>query len=330
MQILDYAILTDLETIIAAADPDGIERAAALLRQGRLVAFPTETVYGLGADATNDEAVAAIYAAKNRPDFNPLIVHFTDIEAAADAVVFDDRAKRIAEAFWPGALTLVLPRKSGCRVSLLTSAGLDTLAVRVPSQPVAQALFKATARPVAAPSANRSFSVSPTTAQHVTQDLAGRINMILDGGPCPVGLESTVLDLSTPLPTLLRPGGIPTEDIEAVTGPLAAAGKGAPKSPGMLSRHYAPNRPVRLNATAPRDGEAFLAFGPSTGPATMNLSENGNLGEAAASFFAMMRALDSDEFNGIAVAPIPEEGLGRAINDRLRRAATPVNQADTP
>ncbi|MBL6927928.1 MAG: threonylcarbamoyl-AMP synthase [Rhodospirillales bacterium] len=316
--------------MVAAAEPDGIQRAATLLRQGRLVAFPTETVYGLGADATNDKAVAAIYGAKGRPDFNPLIVHFTDLDAAAEAVVFDDRAKRVAAAFWPGALTLVLPRTKTCAISLLTSAGLDTLAVRVPSQPVAQSLFRATARPIAAPSANRSFSVSPTTARHVTQDLSGRIDMILDGGPCAVGLESTVIDLSTPRPTLLRPGGIPAEDIEAVTGPLAAAGEGAPRSPGMLSRHYAPNRPVRLNAAAPRDGEAFLAFGPNSGNATMNLSESGNLNEAAAAFFAMLRALDSDEFEGIAVAPIPEKGLGRAINDRLRRAATPETSSETP
>jgi len=313
--------LTEGKTIIATVDPNAIQRAATLLRKGGLVAFPTETVYGLGADATNDAAVASIYAAKNRPDFNPLIVHFTDMGAAADAVIFDDRAKRVAQAFWPGALTLVLPRRDDCNISLLASAGLNTLAVRVPSQPIAQALFKATARPVAAPSANRSFSVSPTTATHVVDDLSGRIDLILDGGPCPVGLESTVIDLSTPLPTLLRPGGIPTEDIEAVTGPLAAAGEGAPKSPGMLSRHYAPNRPVRLNVAVPREGEAFLAFGPNADNATMNLSESGDISEAAANLFAMMRILDRDEFDGIAVAPVPEKGLGVAINDRLRRAS---------
>jgi L-threonylcarbamoyladenylate synthase len=318
---LGYAILTEGKTIIATVDPNAIQRAATLLRKGGLVAFPTETVYGLGADATNDAAVASIYAAKNRPDFNPLIVHFTDMGAAADAVIFDDRAKRVAQAFWPGALTLVLPRRDDCNISLLASAGLNTLAVRVPSQPIAQALFKATARPVAAPSANRSFSVSPTTATHVVDDLSGRIDLILDGGPCPVGLESTVIDLSTPLPTLLRPGGIPTEDIEAVTGPLAAAGEGAPKSPGMLSRHYAPNRPVRLNVAVPREGEAFLAFGPNADNATMNLSESGDISEAAANLFAMMRILDRDEFDGIAVAPVPEKGLGVAINDRLRRAS---------
>ena len=318
---MGYAILTEGKTIIATVDPNAIQRAATLLRKGGLVAFPTETVYGLGADATNDAAVASIYAAKNRPDFNPLIVHFTDMGAAADAVIFDDRAKRVAQAFWPGALTLVLPRRDDCNISLLASAGLNTLAVRVPSQPIAQALFKATARPVAAPSANRSFSVSPTTATHVVDDLSGRIDLILDGGPCPVGLESTVIDLSTPLPTLLRPGGIPTEDIEAVTGPLAAAGEGAPKSPGMLSRHYAPNRPVRLNVAVPREGEAFLAFGPNADNATMNLSESGDISEAAANLFAMMRILDRDEFDGIAVAPVPEKGLGVAINDRLRRAS---------
>lgn len=313
------------QTKIAAAGDAAIDEAAALLRAGRLVAFPTETVYGLGADATSDEAAAAIFAAKNRPTFNPLIVHFPAAEAAGAAVVFDDRARALADAFWPGAMTLVLPRRSDGPVSLLASAGLDSLAVRVPSHPAARALLRAAGIPVAAPSANRSSSISPTTAAHVAEDLNGRIAMILDGGPCPVGVESTVIDLSTETPALLRPGGIAAEEIEAVIGPLAAPGDGgAPKSPGMLSRHYAPGRPVRLNAEAAEPGEAFLGFGPGAPGATLNLSPSGDLKEAAANFFAMMRELDRDDYIGIAVSPIPRTGLGRAINDRLARAATPA------
>lgn len=324
--------MTDPQTKIAPATEATIDEAARLLRAGRLVAFPTETVYGLGADATDDAAVAAIFAAKNRPDFNPLIVHFSGVEAAAEAVVFNDRAQTLAEAFWPGAMTLVLPRRRTSAISLLASAGLETLAVRVPSQPVAQALFDAAGIPVAAPSANRSSAVSPTTAAHVAEDLDGRIDMILDGGPCPVGVESTVIDLSTDTPALLRPGGIPAEDIEAVIGPLAAPGASddAPKSPGMLSRHYAPGRPVRLNVGTPRPGEAFLGFGSTANGATLNLSPRGDLQEAAANFFAMMRRLDSAEYTGIAVAPIPDSGLGRAINDRLRRSATPADGVIAP
>jgi len=300
-----------------------IARAAALLSDGKLVAFPTETVYGLGADARNDQAVAAVYEAKGRPTFNPLIIHFADAEAAADTVIFDDRAKRLAAAFWPGALTLVLKRRDGCPVSLLASAGLDTLAVRVPSHPMAHALLQQAGFPVAAPSANRSGRISPTTAGHVLGDLGDKVAAILDGGPCRVGVESTVVDLSGDTPALLRPGGVATADIEAVIGPLLVAGKDdhAPKSPGMMSRHYAPAIPIRINAESANTGEALLAFGPGVKSRYVNLSRNGDLKEAAANLFAMLHMLDQPGFNGIAVMPVPEEGLGVAINDRLRRAA---------
>lgn len=321
--------MNQTQTPILKTSPDSIDEAARVLKRGGLVAFPTETVYGLGADASNDHAIAAVFAAKGRPRFNPLIVHFPDAAAATAAVVFDRRAKALADAFWPGPMTLVLPRRDGAGISLLASAGLETLAVRVPCQPMARQFLAAAGCPVAAPSANRSSSISPTTAAHVAADLDGRIDLILDGGPCQVGLESTVIDLSTERPALLRPGGLAPEEIEAVIGPLAApAINGAPKSPGMLSRHYAPGRPVRLNAVAADPGEALLGFGPTAAGATRNLSPDGDLREAAANFFAMMRELDAGDFSAIAVSPIPQTGLGRAINDRLRRAATPAGRAD--
>lgn len=304
---------------------DSIAKAADIIRRGGLVAFATETVYGLGTDATNDDAVAAIFQAKGRPRFNPLILHFADAAAMASYVDFDARAEKLAAAFWPGALTLVLPRKDGCPASLLASAGLDTLAVRVPGHPLARALIRAAGVPLAAPSANRSGEVSPSTAAHVADGLGERIDAVIDGGPCTVGLESTVIDLSTPAATLLRPGGIPREDIEAVIGPVVLSegnNDTAPRSPGMLSRHYAPSRPLRLNAEKAGEHEALLAFGPAT-EATLNLSPTGDLKEAAANLFAMLRALDDPEFGAIAVMPIPESGLGTAINDRLQRAATP-------
>ena len=312
-----------VSTRILPATADAIAEAAALIRQGRLVAFPTETVYGLGADATNDNAVAAVFAAKDRPRFNPLIVHFAETAAAAEAGDFDGRATDLARAFWPGALTLVLPRRAGCAVSLLVSAGLDTLAVRVPSHPVARSLLRAAGCPVAAPSANRAGRVSPTTAAHVAESVGGACAAIVDGGPCRVGIESTVVDLSGGTAAVLRPGGVPVEDIEAVVGPLAAAAEAGkrPKSPGMLERHYAPGLPLRLNAVEARPGEALLAFGPGAPEAALNLSPGGDVEEAAANLFAMMRALDRPRFQAIADMPIPEEGLGRAINDRLRRAA---------
>jgi L-threonylcarbamoyladenylate synthase len=311
-----------------APTPATNARAAELLSSGRLVAFPTETVYGLGGDATDDRAVAAIFAAKERPHFNPLISHLPHAAAARELALFDARAERLAAAFWPGPLTIVLPRRKGCPVSLLATAGLDTLALRVPAHPVAQALLRTVGRPIAAPSANRSGRVSPTRAEHVAAELDGRVALILDGGPCAVGLESTVLDLTTPRATLLRPGGITREQLEALLGTVdAASPQGeAPRSPGMLASHYAPRLPVRLDAIAARPGEAVLAFGGEPPPgfaAATQLSRSGDLVEAAANLFAALRALDRPEFTGIAVMPVPETGLGAAINDRLRRAAAP-------
>ena len=305
----------------------GIARAAAELRAGQLVAFPTETVYGLGADATDDRAVARIFEAKGRPRFNPLIVHVADVAAAEALVTFDRRAEELAEHFWPGPLTLVLRRRIDCRLSLLVGAGLDTVAVRVPGHPVALALVQAVGRPIAAPSANRSGAVSPTTPRHVLDDLQGRIALIIAGGRCPVGVESTIVDLTGADPVLLRPGGAPRSAIEARIGPLAPAdsdgGASAPKSPGRLASHYAPSVPVRLNAGMVHAGEALLTFGPDLhkGETVLNLSEAGDPIEAAANLFAMLRALDRPGVAGIAVVPIPESGLGEAINDRLRRAA---------
>jgi len=297
---------------------DDIPRAVELLRAGELVAFPTETVYGLGGDATNDRAVAAIFAAKDRPNFNPLIVHLPDTSAARRIVSFDARAEQLAATFWPGPLTLVLPRRADCGVSLLAGAGLDSLAVRVPAHPAARDLLRAVDRPIAAPSANRSGRLSPTTAAHVMSELDGRIAAVLDAGPCAVGLESTVLDL-TGAAALLRPGAITAEQLAEVVGPLAAPG-GSIRSPGMLAQHYAPALPLRLNATGARPGEALLGFGPAN-DATLNLSPGGDLVEAASHLFAYLRALDLPQYSGIAVMPIPDTGIGAAINDRLRRGA---------
>jgi L-threonylcarbamoyladenylate synthase len=311
-----------------AADAAGMEPAATALKAGELVAFPTETVYGLGADATNDKAVAAIYAAKDRPSFNPLIVHVTGRDAAARHAEFTPMADALAAKFWPGALSLVLPRRDDCGLSLLVSAGLDSVAIRVPAHPLAQDLLERAGCPVAAPSANRSGEVSPTTAEHVAHSFAGGAGghalTILDGGPCRIGLESTVVHVEGDSATLLRPGGIAAEDIEAITGPLAHAvdDDHAPKSPGMLSRHYAPATPLRLNAEAARPGEALLGFGTAPADAARNLSPSGDLEEAAANLVAMLRALDDESHVSIAVMPIPKTGLGLAINDRLRRAAT--------
>lgn len=308
--------------VLRPTTSDAIAEAAALIRAGRLVAFPTETVYGLGADAGNERAVAAIYAAKGRPRFNPLIVHVPDLDAALSLAVLDDRARRLAQAFWPGPLTLVLPRRAGTRLSLLVSAGLDSVALRAPGHPVAQALLAAAGVPIAAPSANRSGAISPTRAEHVATGTIGDVAMILDGGPCRIGIESTVLDLSGERAAILRPGGVTAAAIAAVVGPLSVAGDGAIRSPGMLSRHYAPSRPLRLDAREARPGEALLGFGANAPPrAALNLSPAGDVREAAANLFAMLRALDRPEFTAIAVMPIPEDGLGVAINDRLRRAA---------
>jgi L-threonylcarbamoyladenylate synthase len=317
---------------VVAATGATIAEAAELIRSGRLVAFPTETVYGLGANATDDAACAAIFAAKERPRFNPLIVHVLDVAAASAHVLVHERAARLAKTFWPGPLTLVLPRRPDCKLSLLVSAGLDTAAVRSPAHPIARELLRDAGVPIAAPSANRSGEVSPTTAEHVAQSLDGAVDLILDGGPCSVGIESTVLDLSGPTPALLRPGAVTAEALAAVLGTniVRAApvgdGDGGLASPGMLARHYAPGRPVRLDATEQRPGEALLAFGPDapSHDGVLNLSARGDLAEAAANLFRMLRALDQPRFTAIAVMPIPGNGLGEAINDRLKRAATPA------
>jgi L-threonylcarbamoyladenylate synthase len=312
---------------VRPADGAALEAAAALLRAGRLVAFPTETVYGLGADATSDRAVARIFEAKGRPRFNPLIVHLADAAAAEALAVFDDRARDLAARFWPGPLTLVLPRAAACPVSLLCSSGLDSLALRVPGHPLAEALLRRSGRPLAAPSANRSGAISPTTAAHVARSLGDRVPLILDGGPCPLGLESSVLDLTGERPALLRPGAVTREALEARLGPLAGPEAGeAPKSPGQLESHYAPALPLRLEARRAGPREALLAFGPDPpagAAATLNLSASGDLVEAAANLFAHLHALDRPELEAIAVMPVPETGLGAAINDRLRRAAAP-------
>lgn len=323
----------ELATRMLTADRDAIVAAARMLAEGRLVAFPTETVYGLGADATNGAAVARLYAAKGRPAFNPLIAHVADMDAARRLGLFNAEAERLAAAFWPGALTLVLPKAPGCPVADLATAGLDTIAVRVPNHPVARDIFAAFGKPIVAPSANRSGHVSPTTAQHVLADLGGRIDLIVDGGSTPVGLESTIVAcLGEPM--LLRPGGVARADIEAALGrPLADApastAPDAPLAPGQLASHYAPNARLRLNTKDVRQGEALLAFGRTLPPgvaqaaAMFSLSVSGDLVEAAANLFSMLRAADAIGAITIAVMPIPPDGLGEAINDRLRRAAAP-------
>jgi L-threonylcarbamoyladenylate synthase len=317
-----------IATRIVEANRDAIAAGARVLAAGGLVAFPTETVYGLGADATNGAAVARLYAAKGRPRFNPLIAHVTDETAAGHLAVFDADARRLARAFWPGPLTLVLPKAAGCPVSELATAGLDTIAVRVPDHPVARDIIAAFGKPVVAPSANQSGHVSPTTAAHVAADLDGRVELIVDGGPASVGVESTIVACFG-TPTLLRPGGLSRADIEHALGrPFAEAepaNEDAPLAPGMLSSHYAPRSQLRLNAVDLRPGEALLAFGPHAPHAahSLNLSRSGDLVEAAANLFSHLRALDAAGAPVIAVMPIPNEGLGEAINDRLARAAAP-------
>lgn len=303
-----------------------ISEAAEKLKSGGVVAFATETVYGLGADATDPAAVAKIYAAKGRPDFNPLICHIADLSQLDGLVLVDERARRLAGAFWPGALTLVLPRRPDCPVAPAVSAGLPSLALRMPAHPQARELLRLVGRPVAAPSANRSGHVSPTTAQHVRDSLGPDI-AVLDGGPCPVGLESTVIGLTGPQATLLRPGGVAAEEIERILGePLARPQDMKLESPGMLLKHYAPRLPVRLEATAPlpERQEGLLSFGPPLpGFAhVVPLSASGDLAEAAAKLYAGLHELDEQAgLDGIAVMPIPGHGLGQAINDRLTRAA---------
>ncbi|MDR3497881.1 MAG: L-threonylcarbamoyladenylate synthase [Parvibaculum sp.] len=317
---------------LAQANGGAVKRAAAFLREGRLVAFPTETVYGLGADATNDRAVASIFEAKGRPTFNPLIVHVASLAEAETHAHFTPEARALARAFWPGGLTLVLKRRAETPISLLVSAGLDTIALRVPAHPLAQALIAATGRPIAAPSANASGEVSPTRAAHVTASLghAAALALVLDGGACAVGLESTVIGFPDKgAPTLLRPGAIPRAAIEAVLGAKlaeadVASGEAGRSSPGQLASHYAPNAALRLDAVEAQPGEVLLGFGPQAHGAAMNLSPSSDLTEAAANLFAMLRALDAEAAGrGIAVSPIPQTGIGEAINDRLRRAAAP-------
>ena len=318
--------MTEARTEILHPDQAGIVRAAALLRCGKLVAFPTETVYGLGADAGNDQAVAGIFAAKGRPSFNPLIVHVPNVASARDLVEFSDAAERLAGAFWPGPLTLVLPLRAGARVSKLVTCGPETLAVRVPAHALAQSLLAQVARPVAAPSANPSGRISPTTPAHVFDGLGGKIAAVIDGGPAQVGLESTIVDC-TAAPRLLRPGGLPVEALADAVGPLAAAPvihDRTPTAPGQLSSHYAPRAALRLNAASKAAGEVLLGFG-SCPEADLNLSRRGDLTEAAANLFAALHDLD-ETGAAIAVAPIPDHGLGRALNDRLRRAAAPRSQ----
>jgi len=311
---------------IVPATPEVIRDAAQALARGDIVAFPTETVYGLGANALDARAVAKVFAAKERPRFNPLIVHVPGLAEAETYAVVNDMARILAEAFWPGPLSLVLAKRPACGIADLVSAGLDTIALRAPAHPVAQALLAEVKLPIAAPSANRSGRISPTTAAHVEAELGDRPAMILDGGPCPLGIESTVVSVVGPKPALLRPGALPREAIELVLGvPLATAKaneRGA--SPGQLATHYAPNTKLRLGATSVRPDEALLAFGrdvPQGGRLTINLSASGNLEEAAAKLFAALRELDQAGARTIAVMPIPAQGLGEAINDRLQRAA---------
>ncbi|MFY0618407.1 L-threonylcarbamoyladenylate synthase [Shimia sp.] len=304
-------------------DTEGFVRAAHVLGAGGLVSFPTETVYGLGADARQDAAVARIFEAKQRPTFNPLIVHVADIDAAKRYVIWTDLADRLATAFWPGPLTLVLPFRQDAGLSPLVTADLPTLAIRVPAHPVAQRLLAEFDGPVAAPSANPSGKISPTQAQHVIDGLTGRIEAVVDGGACGVGVESTILGLGN-APTLLRPGGLPQEALEiALGGPLATRSEADPlTAPGQMLSHYAPGATVRLNATETSDNERLLGFGNVQG-ATLNLSPAADLVEAAANLFHHLHALDAQSDAPIAVSPVPDIGLGRAINDRLRRAAAP-------
>ena len=323
---------------ILEATAAAIEKAAARLKEGGLVAFPTETVYGLGADATNDRAVAAIFEAKGRPSFNPVIVHVNTVAEAENYVAFNPRAAKLATLFWPGPLTMILKRREDSKLSLLTSAGLPSQGIRVPSHPVARQLIAALGRPIAAPSANASGSLSPTTPQHVAGSLGDNAGLILAGGKAAVGLESTVVDLSDDLPVLLRPGAVTLEDLQGALGEVRVeleAVNENPRSPGQLLKHYAPKTPLRLKAVDVAPGEGLLAFGSlrfmgvkGGGAAknlpygtVLNLSETGDLMEAAANLFSMLHQLDTQNLAGIAVMDIPETGLGLAINDRLRRAA---------
>lgn len=316
--------------MIFEVNDENLSKAVARLKEGGLVAIPTETVYGLGADATNDRAVAAIFEAKSRPSFNPVIVHYTDKSDAEADVVFNEAAELLATIFWPGPLTMILPRRAESKLSLLTSAGLPTQAVRVPAHSVARKLISTLGRPIAAPSANASGNLSPTTPQHVLQSLGDRAGMILAGGKAEVGLESTVIDLTGDIPVLLRPGAVTLDDLKMHLGEVhveTEAVSDNPKSPGQLLKHYAPKTPLRLRAVDVKHGEALLAFSSTRfmnvkdAAGKMNLSESGDLNEAAANLFSMLHKLDEGGFQSIAVMDIPNKGLGVAINDRLNRAA---------
>jgi L-threonylcarbamoyladenylate synthase len=308
---------------IVIADDDAIARAAGAIRDGLLVVMPTETVYGLAGDATSATAVARIYAAKGRPTFNPLISHVLGLEQADRHGVFHPIAETLAEAFWPGPLTLVVRRRENGEISELACAGLQSVALRAPAHPVARALIAAAATPLAAPSANRSGRLSPTYGAHAAEDLGDSVALVLDAGPCMLGLESTVIALQDDgRATLLRPGAIARDDIERITGALMAPrASSTPASPGMLESHYAPRARLRLDVSAPAIGDAYLAFGKTTVTGSLNLSPHGDLVEAAANLFAYLRRLDATGVGTISVAPIPQHGLGEAINDRLARAA---------
>jgi L-threonylcarbamoyladenylate synthase len=309
------------QTRILPADTVGLSAAVELLESGQPVALPTETVYGLAADATDGQAIARIYAAKGRPAFNPLIVHVPSVAAADALIVLDDVGKRLSAAFWPGPLTLVAPCRSPSPVADLVRAGLPTLAVRVPAHPVMQAVLKRLGRPLAAPSANASGTISPTTAEHVAASLGGRIPLILDGGPCPLGLESSIVGVGVTGPVLLRAGSIAVEALEEVAGCAIPLAQGPITAPGQLASHYAPVQPVRLNATARHAGDWLIGFGAVAGDDS--LSASGDLVEAASRLFACLHRAQASGRAAIAVAPVPEIGLGVAINDRLRRAAAP-------
>jgi L-threonylcarbamoyladenylate synthase len=321
----------NLVSNICEPTPGAIAKAARLLREGRLIAFPTETVYGLGADARNEAAVASIFAAKGRPQFNPLIVHVASLAQAEAIGVFDARGRELARRFWPGALTLVVARRADCGVSWLASAGLETIALRCPEGAIAQSLLAAFGGAIAAPSANRSGAITSTTAQHVAESFGTEVEMILDGRRTRLGLESTIVGLTEARPALLRPGAIAREEIEAVVGPLGVPSdsEDAPHAPGRLKSHYAPRKPLRLNAVSVSAHEVLLAFGKPLAGAVkvLNLSESRDLREAAANLFAMLRAADAGPGCAIAVMAVPETGLGEAINDRLKRAAAPRERA---
>jgi len=334
--------MTQHQAVLLPPTPAAIGRAGRLLRDGQLVVFPTETVYGLGADASSVAALERLYAAKARPAINPVIVHVADMEDARTIAQFDEGALQLGAAFWPGPLTLVLPRRSDSPVSPRASAGRPSVAVRVPGNAVARQVIQAAGRPIAAASANISGAVSATTPQHVAETLGTRVALILAAGRSPVGVESTVIDLTRTPARLLRPGAVTREDVEGVIGPLLVpsapserdAEAVAPRSPGQFSRHYAPHLPVRLNALEAGAKEGLLTFGPDDlvrgGADRVNLSPGGSLDEAAANLYAMLRLLDRPDRDGIAVVPIPETGLGAAINDRLRRAAAPLEEAGRP